>query len=73
MHGLEHDNVMKLHGYIIDDKCLSLILDWAQNLTVIDYIKGEVGCRHDRVTLVGTVKFITFPSRPFLHCNSARV
>ena len=47
---LEHANIVKLHGFMIEDDYPSLILEWVSNGTVIEYVKANSQC--DRVKLV---------------------
>lgn len=47
---LDHVNVVKLLGYIVEDGYPSIVLSWAPNGTVDQYVKGYPEC--DRVELV---------------------
>lgn len=43
-------NIVQLHGFIIEDNRLSLVLEWVPNGTIIEYLKDHPQC--DRVKLV---------------------
>ena len=48
---LDHANIIKLYGFIQENGTPSLILEWAPNGTVIEYLKKNP--MRDRAELVG--------------------
>lgn len=49
---LKHVNIVKAHGFVVEEeKFPSIILEWASNGTVIEYVKANRQC--NRVELVG--------------------
>lgn len=50
---LRNRNIVKLHGFMVEDNRLSLILEWMPNGTVIQYCRAIGRC--DRVKLVSSL------------------
>ncbi|KAI5120170.1 hypothetical protein M0805_008437 [Coniferiporia weirii] len=42
---LDHPNLVRLLGFITEDSCLpSLVFEWMENISVLDYVKEHPGC-----------------------------
>ncbi|KAH8116148.1 kinase-like protein, partial [Phellopilus nigrolimitatus] len=48
---LQHTNVLPLVGYVLEDDYPSLISEWIENGTIVNFVKGNPHCDIDRIVL----------------------